>query len=444
MKATGRDVMARSHLLIGLASSLAIALAAAVPLNAAEVAVPPFYEGVAAMKPAGLLGEVIAREAVATAVPGAEAWRIAYISSDVMERPTISTALVVAPTDAAPAGGRPILAWAHGTTGTAQNCGPSQVLDPAQDLNEYFIVGGTSWTDFGVPGLTDFIAAGYVVVATDYQGLGGGGQHQYALAATQGRDVINSIRAVASIGLSGEGRKAAVFGWSQGGGATLGAAGLVNYAAKPGSAFDGLDYVGFVALAPQDIAIMIPPGVPDVATANKLIQSLAATFSDNVFNFTHFAMTMWATAGAFPELDLADVFSAEGVNAFDGIFDKKCMHAAADTMNFTFGDSYKSFTLTAPSNAVDWVSALVKGSVAPIKPIGPVIIYWGTKDTVVPPVMGELYRKQMCGMGGNVTRVQLPGEQTHFSTPGAAEPLFVPWLADRFAGKELADGCTSG
>ena len=50
---------------------------------------------------------------------------------------TISTALVVAPTGDAPAEGRPILVWAHGTTGTAQNCGPSQVLNPAQDLNEY-------------------------------------------------------------------------------------------------------------------------------------------------------------------------------------------------------------------------------------------------------------------------------------------------------------------
>lgn len=436
--------MTRSELLIGFASSLAIILAATLPLRAAEVAVPPFYEGVATLKREGRLGDVIARESVATAVPGAEAWRIAYVSSDVMERPTISTALVVAPTAAAPAGGRPILAWAHGTTGTAQNCGPSQVLDPAQDLNQYFIVGGTSWTDFGVPALTDFIAEGYVVVATDYQGLGGGGLHQYALAATQGRDVINSIRAAGSMGLSGDGRKAAVFGWSQGGGATLGAAGLVDYAAKPGSAFDGLDYVGFVALAPQDVAVMIPPGTLDEATAEGLLQSLAGTFSDNVFNFTHYAMSMWATAVAFPELDLADAFTAEGVNAFNAIFEKKCMHAAADTMNFTFGESFKSFALAKPENAVAWVDALVKGSVAPVKPLAPVIIYWGTKDTVVPPVMGELYRKQMCGIGGNVTRVQLPGEQTHFSTPGAAEPLFVPWLADRFAGKELADGCTSG
>ena len=82
-----------------------------------------------------------------------------------------------------------------------------QVLDPAQDLNLYFLIGGTSWTDFGLPAATDFIKQGYVLVATDYQGLGGGGKHQYAVTATNGRDLINSARAVGSMGLSGGSKK---------------------------------------------------------------------------------------------------------------------------------------------------------------------------------------------------------------------------------------------
>lgn len=55
--------------------------------------------------------------------------------------------------------------------------------------------------------------------------------------------------------------------------------------------------------------------------------------------------------------------------------------------------------------------------------------------------MGELYREQKCKMGGNIARVQLPGEQDHFSTPAASEPLYLPWIADRFAGKPAPDGC---
>ncbi|MGV3632714.1 MAG: alpha/beta fold hydrolase [Pseudorhodoplanes sp.] len=430
--------MRRWHLVLALVSPMA---AIALPLQAGEVAVPPFYANVMAMKPDGALGKVIAQEGVATSVPDAQAWRIAYVSSDVRERPTISTALVIAPKGATPDGGRPILAWAHGTTGTAQNCGPSQVLDPAQDLNQYFLVGGTSWTDFGVPALSEFIGKGYVVVATDYQGLGGGGRHQYAISATQARDVINSIRAAGSMGLSGQGRKAAVYGWSQGGGAALSAAGLGDYIRKTGTAFDGIDIVGFAALAPQDVAVMIPKGAVDAVAANTLLQGLAKTFSDNVFNFTHFAMMMWATPSAFPEVELSDLFSAQGVSGLNAIFEKKCMHAAADTMSFAFGDAYKSFLRQNPARPEQWVKTLLEGSVAPVKPIAPVVIYWGTKDTTVPPVMGQLYREQICGMGGNVTRVQLPGEQTHFSTPGAAQAMYVQWIADRFAGKDTPDGC---
>ena len=76
-----------------------------------------------------------------------------------------------------------------------------------------------------------------------------------------------------------------------------------------------------------------------------------------------------------------------------------------------------------------------------MKPIAPVIIYWGTKDTVLPPVMGKLYQDQMCRLGGNVERVRLAGEQTHFSTPGAAAPLYLRWVKERMAGAPLATGC---
>jgi hypothetical protein len=40
--------------------------------------------------------------------------------------------------------------------------------------------------------------------------------------------------------------------------------------------------------------------------------------------------------------------------------------------------------------------------------------------------------------------VQLPGEQSHFTTPGTAMPLILPWVADRFAGAPAANGCEGG
>ena len=139
------------HFATGMA--LAAALLSASHARA-QPPVPAFYAAVGAMKPAGKLGQVIARERVATSLPGAIAWRIAYISSDMADNKTISTGLVIIPKGKPPKGGRPVMSWAHGTTGTAQSCGPSQVVDPAAALNEYFLPNGNSWTDYGVPAVT--------------------------------------------------------------------------------------------------------------------------------------------------------------------------------------------------------------------------------------------------------------------------------------------------
>jgi hypothetical protein len=95
-------------------------------------------------------------------------------------------------------------------------------------------------------------------------------------------------------------------------------------------------------------------------------------------------------------------------------------------------------------NALAWVKALIVSSVPPVKPVAPVIIYWGTDDTTVPPIMGKLYRAQMCKAGGNVARVQLEGNQTHYTTPPVAEPLYAAWIEARFAGKPAQNGCSVG
>lgn len=418
-------------------------LSFAVSSAIAQPAVPSFYESVMQMSPHGKLGQVIKKEQIKTSVKGAQAWRIAYISSDVNELPTISTALVVAPIGQAPAGGRPIVAWAHGTTGTAQSCGPSQVHHPAVSLNQYFLVNGNSWTDYGLPNLETFIQEGYVVVGTDYQGLGAGGRHQYFVSATQGRDAINSARAVGSMPEIGAGKKAVVYGWSQGGGTTIAAASLTEYIAKKGTTFDDIEFVGFVAMAPPDVAILAEGNTLDQANADKLLGSLVQGFSNNIFNFTHFAMSMWGTQAAFPNLKLTDIFTDQGAKVLDEILLNKCVHVAADTLNYSYADSYKTLLRDQPINSLAWAKALIKGSVTPVKPVAPVVIYWGTKDTVVPPVMGQLYQKQMCGLGGNVDRVQLAGEQTHFTTPEAASPLYIPWIKDRIASKPLAHACPS-
>jgi len=407
----------------------------------ADPPMPAFYASVATMAPEGKLGQVIKKEKIPTSIKGAQAWKIAYVSSDVGERRTIATGLVIAPVGPAPKEGRPILAWAHGTTGSAQNCGPSQVFEPTRALNQYFLMDGDSWTDFGIPNGQEFINEGYVVVATDYQGLGGGGRHQYAVAGTNGRDLINSARAASSMKETGAGKKTILYGWSQGGGATIAAASLLDYQAQRGTAADKLQYLGFVALAPEDVAAMLPNAPTDEAGANKLMNEFTQANVPNVFLFAHFVMGLWGTQAAYPDLKLTDVLTDEGAKVADRLSRNKCMHVLADSFTYAYGDQYKTLLKPQPGNALAWVKAFVDGSVKPVKPEAPVVIYWGTKDTAVPPIMHELYQKQMCAMGANVERIQLPGEQTHFTTPGVSAPMYISWIKDRLAGKPMPNGC---
>jgi pimeloyl-ACP methyl ester carboxylesterase len=407
----------------------------------ADPPLPPFYESVTKMTPSGKLGQIIKKEKIKTSVKGAQAWRIAYISSDLAERKTIATGTIISPIGVAPKEGRPIMAWAHGTTGSAQNCGPSQIIDPTAPLNEYFLADGNSWTDYGIPNVEQFIKEGYVIVATDYQGLGGGGKHQYAVAATNGRDVINSARAASSMKEVAAGKKTIVYGWSQGGGATIAAASLPDYQALQGTAADNLQYLGFVALAPDDQAVLLRNAPTDEAGATKVVNEFTQANVPNVFLFAHYVMGLWGTQAAFPNLKLTDILTDEGAAFVDKLSTNKCVHVMSDSFNYAYGDQYKSLIKPSATNALAWIKGFVDGSVKPVKPVAPVVIYWGTKDTAVPPFEHELYQKQMCAMGANVGRNQLPGEQTHFSTPGVAAPMYLEWVKDRVAGKPLANAC---
>jgi pimeloyl-ACP methyl ester carboxylesterase len=410
----------------------------------AEPAVPPFYQAVMKMTPEGSLGQILKKERVEISIPGAQAWRIAYISSDLNDKKTISTGLVVAPKGKSPSGGRPIISWSHGTTGNAQNCGPSQVESPAQSLNQYFLVNGNSWTDYGLPSLEQFIKEGYVVVGTDYQGLGGGGRHQYAVAKTNGRDAINAARAAGSMKESSAGKKTIMIGWSQGAGSTAGAASQADYIAQKGTAFDGLDIVGFVAMAVPDLA-MYRPATLDQAGAEKMISDFATAWSVDSFAFAHMSMNLWGTQAAFPDkLKLSDIFTEEGAKVLDEIYLNKCVHVSTDTINFNYGSSYKTLLRAHSQNALAWAQAIIDGSVDnSTKPVAPVLILYGNKDTTLPPIMGEYYRKQICAIGGNVARVQLPGDQNHFTTPPVSVPFYTQWIKDRLAGKTPGNGCAA-
>ena len=73
----------------------------------------------------------IIRSTPITAPSGAKAWKVLYHSRSVDGRDIAVSGVVVVPTGAAPKGGRPVVTWAHGTTGLGDQCAPSKAADAA-------------------------------------------------------------------------------------------------------------------------------------------------------------------------------------------------------------------------------------------------------------------------------------------------------------------------
>lgn len=90
----------------------------------------------------------------------------------------LSTGSLYLPPQAAPAGGYPIVVWAHGSRGLADTCAPS--VHP---------------TDTDLDALRTWLRRGYAVVGTDYAGLGTTGTPQYYDVEATARNIVDAVRA---------------------------------------------------------------------------------------------------------------------------------------------------------------------------------------------------------------------------------------------------------
>jgi pimeloyl-ACP methyl ester carboxylesterase len=355
--------------------------------------------------PAEPAGTVIRDETIDGAPAGQSATRVLYLSTNPSGDPIAVSGVVVTPTGTPPDGGWPVIAWAHGTSGVDRRCAPSM-----------FDGGGLS----RVPELDHLIAAGNVVVMTDYPGLGTPAPHPYLVAESEGRAVLDSIRAVRDmLGDTRVADAAVIYGHSQGGHAAVAADSIAaSYAPE-------LDIVGVAAMAPpSDLGELLDDDKSE--TAGIVLTGLAIS-----------AWTQW-----FPDLSMDDIVEPPARPVVRDL-GTKCIVTDGEELTILpdVAALEVSFLSTNPTAVPSWKAHLDENSLGAVDHDIPLLVAQGLTDTIVRPDVTKAYVEAQCADGATIEFQGYP-DTGHFEVRTAAAPSVRDWMLTRLHGDPVTPGCT--
>jgi acetyl esterase/lipase len=365
---------------------IALALLATVTLPAASLA--------AESSP----GNLISAEAMLGAPEGARAYRILYWSTGLDGKPVEVSGVVITPPGPPPPGGRPVIAWAHPTTGVVSRCAPS--------LARVFFA--------SIQGLRAMLERGYVVAATDYPGLGTPAVHPYLVGDSEAHAVLDSVRAARQIPEVGAGARFAVWGHSQGGQAAL---------------FSGLEAERY---APELKLVGVAAAAPATDLTALMTDDLGTGGGNNIT-----AMTLWSWSRVYgAPMDKVVLPQAEPViNRLTNL----CIERWFDTFTRRGPTQALEKSFLRVHNLADqepWRRLLEENAPGPLPTDIPVFLAQGSADGLVRPAVTEAYRARLCRNGNRVKFVLLPGGGHAFIARDVADAA-VAWMAARFAGEPV-------
>ncbi|HEY8545870.1 MAG TPA: lipase family protein [Acidimicrobiales bacterium] len=329
-------------------------------------------------------------------VAGATAYRIMYVSRSLQGQPIVVTGTSLVPPGAAPPGGRPLLAMGHGMTGIADQCAPSKF----PGITEVVLTG-------------EFVQAGYLVAMTDFEGLGTPGRHPFVVGESEGRGVLDGIRAARQLPGAQAGDRLAIAGYSQGGHGALFAGQIAEDWAPE------LDHVGTFAGGPGTELDIIAQVVPGVA-------HLAGVFYLGIAGFD----------AAYPEADLSLLLTPAGIEHLD-VVDRGC---AGEVYAHYAGLDPNDLLVPGYSTVEPWASITRANNPGHVVTEAPVLVFHSTEDELIPAVLSELMVQRMCANGQVVERVATPAG-THGAATGPAYQAAFDWFESRLSGEPPTSTC---
>lgn len=357
--------------------------------------VVPELPGKLAGTPTDFAGPAALREMTSTAL------RIRYHStSGIDESRTVVSGVVFVPRGQPPPGGWPIASIGHPTTGLNSDCGPS--MYPG-------LMGGTATA---IP----FLANGFAVVMSDYQGLGTPGVHPYLEPRTAAYNIIDAVRA-ARYAVDHVSDTWVGYGVSQGGQAVWAANELAPEYGRD------LRLLGTISMsAPTDLRPLVDAMVDGTLTREQKVL---------------LPMVLAGVRVVHPELDLDDYLRGQvrtRMNVFlsclgdqDGLRSKIVENAPAS--------DFQPATPEAAARLREWLGEF---SVPQRQATAPMLVGYGDADQLIPVAWTQAAVQQACAMG-DVVDAHVAVGQGHGILDFGALP--AEWLRGRLAGEPAPSTC---
>ena len=261
---------------------------------------------------------------------------------------------------------------------------------------------------------------GYVVAATDYSGMGAEGPSSYLIGSTEGRNVLDAVRAAQEIDGAHAGSETLLWGHSQGGQAALFAAQMQpEYAPE-------LDLRGVAVAAPAaELGELLKADIGDVSGVT--IGSYAFDAFQRVYAPDH------------PGLELTSVLTPEGAAIVPEVVpmclltQNKQIHALTDPL-------IGRFLASDPETTEPWASFLQENTPGNAPIAVPVLVTQGDQDQLVKPATTAAAVQRLCAAGDTV-QYRTYQKVTHSTVAYRTLPLLLPFLRDRLDGRPPTDDC---
>ena len=327
------------------------------------------------------------------ALAGAKNYRVLYKQVGIHGTAVVVSGMVSIPNGQAPKAGWPVITWAHGTTGIADQCAPSRMAVYSSDGPD------------AMPLLTSWVKSGYAVLRTDYEGLGTPGPHPYLIGVSEGRGVLDIVRAARHLDPQLSDR-VIISGHSQGGHAALWAASLAK------SYTPEISLRGVIAFAPAS----------HIATEAGFLKSVSAT------SLTGLAATIFRGLDiGYPSLHIASLLTPAAAALYPQTL-TKCLNQL-DAAN-SFGGLPLNQLVQQTANLAPAIADLQNNDPGKLKIGAPVVLAQGLADTTVLPAFTQQLSVSLAGVGDKVT-LDTYKKATHATVLAAAKNAAATFLKRR-------------